>query len=72
MLSDDEFRVEGMRALTDALGPVDSARFVSLGLREPVDYTKWRQYLFHGLTLEEISSEAQDLWEKNNKKESVS
>lgn len=43
-----------MRALIEALGPVDSARFVSLALREPFDYSKWRKEEFANETIESL------------------
>lgn len=43
-----------MKALIDALGPVDSARFVSLALREPFDYGKWRIEEFANETLDSL------------------
>jgi len=61
-----------MDALIAGLGRADAQKFLKLVVSDRSDYTKWRQYLFHGMTLEAISSEAQELWEKNNKKESVS
>ena len=61
-----------MDALVAGLGRVDAQRFINLIANDRSDYTKWRQYLFHGMTLEEISSEAQELWEKNHHNETVS
>lgn len=72
MRSETEIRNKGMDALIADLGRADAQEFIKLLANDSGDYTKWRQYIFHGMTLEEISSEAQELWEKNNKKESVS
>ncbi|MBI1295079.1 hypothetical protein GC175_08985 [bacterium] len=47
-----------MKSLVDALGEVDAARFVSLMLREPSDYTKWQRHLWEDRTVEEISQAA--------------
>ena len=58
MITDTEIRVKGMEALSKAIGLVEAERFISLIQREPFDYTKWRQNLFEGMTIEEISSEA--------------
>ena len=33
----------GMSALIEKLGNVDAEKFISLVLREPFDYTKWRK-----------------------------
>ncbi|MDR0685388.1 MAG: hypothetical protein LBF83_09715 [Spirochaetaceae bacterium] len=52
----------GMQALIARLGNVDAEKFISLVLREPFDYTRWRRgNLFAGQTVEEISSEAMKL-----------
>lgn len=64
MSTDTEIRVKGMRALIDALGPVDSARFVSLALREPFDYQKWRMEEFGNETMESLLERIR-IWEKN-------
>ena len=72
MISETEIRTRGMDALIADLGRADAQRFIKLLANDSRDYTKWRQYIFYGMTLEEISSEAQGLWEKNNKKETVS
>lgn len=72
MRSETEIRNKGMDALIANLGRADAQEFIRLLANDRGDYTKWRKYIFHGMTLEEISCEAQDLWEKNNKKESIS
>jgi len=41
--TDTVLRQEGMDALIRSLGYVDAERFISLIIREPFDYTKWRQ-----------------------------
>ncbi|HUT34367.1 MAG TPA: hypothetical protein VNE39_12850 [Planctomycetota bacterium] len=58
MSTDTEIRVKGLKALSDALGPVEAERFVSLLLREPFDYTKWRRDLWADKSVEEISKAA--------------
>lgn len=55
-----------MRALIDALGPVDSARFVSLALREPFDYSKWRKEEFANESLESLMEKIK-VFEKTRK-----
>jgi hypothetical protein len=42
MRTDNELWADGFEALTEALGIVDAERFITLILREPVDYTEWR------------------------------
>jgi len=60
MKTDTEIRIKGLKALSDALGPVEAERFVSLLLREPFDYTKWRRDLWADKTVEEISESAME------------
>jgi len=42
-LTDSEIKTFGFRALVDAFGDVNAERFIMLTLREPMDYTKWRE-----------------------------
>ena len=52
----------GMQTLIDNLGCVDAEKFIFLILKEPMDYTEWRQdNLFNGMSIENISREAMDL-----------
>ncbi len=61
MITDTEVRTNGLRALVDALGPVDAERFVALILREPFDYTKWQRQLWPDRSVHEISKAAMEL-----------
>ena len=72
MGTDSEIRVKGMQALIDALGPVDSARFVSLALREPLDYTKWRQENFVDETLDSLLEKIRRFEKKSQSEEIIS
>ncbi len=58
MKTDTEIRVVGVRSLVVALGAVDAERFVTLMLREPFDYTEWRQGLWQGVDVETLAREA--------------
>jgi len=58
MMTDTEIKVRGVKALADSLGHVEAERFIALILREPFDYTVWRQPLFEELSIEEISQAA--------------
>ena len=51
MRTDSVVRTEGMTALLEKLGIIDAERFIALILREPFDYTVWRE----GLNNEDIS-----------------
>ena len=72
MISDANIRVKGMKALIEALGPVDSARFVSLALREPFDYIKWRNEEFGDESLESLIEKIRIFERDREAKESVS
>jgi len=56
----------GMKHLSDKLGLVEAERFISLILREPFDYTKWRKNnLFVGMSVKEISHAAKKYCDEN-------
>ncbi|MCI0557592.1 MAG: hypothetical protein MN733_03795 [Nitrososphaera sp.] len=61
MKTDAEIRVSGLRALVEALGPVEAERFVILMLREPFDYTIWQRHLWAEKNVSEISVAAMEL-----------
>jgi len=61
MITDEELKVQGVRALIDALGDVQAERFVSLLMRAPFDYTKWQASLWPDAGVEELSREAMRL-----------
>jgi hypothetical protein len=58
MSTDTEIRVKGLKALNDALGQVEAERFVTLLLREPFDYTRWRRDLWADKSVDELSKAA--------------
>ncbi len=58
MKTDSEIRVLGFRALAQAMGTLEAERFVTLVLREPFDYTEWRQGLWEGQDVETIGQAA--------------
>ena len=49
-----------MKALFSRLGYVDAERFIMLLIREPFDYTKWREDNLEdaGISVRELSSQA--------------
>lgn len=61
-----------MSALLAALGPVDSARFVSLALREPFDYIKWRNEHFADETIDSLMSKMKAFEKERDSVERVS
>ena len=58
MLTDTEIRINGYKALANALGDVLAEKFITLVIREPFDYTKWQKGLWLNRTVEEISNSA--------------
>ncbi len=64
MITDTEIRIRGLQILTEHLGDIEAERFIALIQREPFDYTKWRQGLDEGLSIEEISKKAMALNKK--------
>lgn len=43
MKTDTLIKQEGMDALVNQLGFVDAERFIMLIMKEPFDYTRWRE-----------------------------
>ena len=61
MRTDSVVKTEGMSALLEKLGKVDAERFVALLLREPFDYTVWRESLNkENISLRELSRRAME------------
>ncbi|MCL2346705.1 MAG: hypothetical protein FWC50_00440 [Planctomycetaceae bacterium] len=58
----------GMKILVEHLGLVEAERFYYLVNKERFDYTEWRQNLFEGMTVEEISDAAMKRREEEKKK----
>lgn len=61
MMTDEELKVQGVRALIEALGDVQAERFVSLLTRAPFDYTKWQRGLWADRGVEDLSRAAMEL-----------
>ena len=60
MINSTLIKDEGMRALTERLGPVNAERFIVLMRREPFDYTEWRRNLYKDMPLDEFLTKAND------------
>lgn len=61
MITDEEIKIEGMKALFSALGDVHAERFITLVMRSPFDYTKWQKKLWTDRSISDISKEAMKL-----------
>lgn len=66
MITDEELKVQGVRALIGALGEAQAERFVSLMTRAPFDYTQWQPGLWPDAGVEELSREAMRLRRASN------
>lgn len=64
MITDTEIKVKGFKVLSSELGTVEAERFIALILKEPFDYTKWRENLHEEKTVEEIDAAAMKLRKK--------
>lgn len=58
MKTDTEIKVDGTKALIDALGELQAERFIALITREPFDYTQWQKDIWPERSIEEISEAA--------------
>ena len=61
MITDEQLKIEGLKALTEALGEVQAEKFIALIMRFPFDYTKWQKKLWDEKTVEDISDAAMEL-----------
>ena len=53
-MSTVELLDRGMKCLRDGLGDIESEEFISIIIRERFDYTKWRENLYDGMSMEEL------------------
>ena len=59
MLTDMMIEKKGIDALVRELGNVDAERFINLAIKEPFDYTEWRQNNIHDdISIKDLSKEA--------------
>ena len=61
MRTEAEIRLNGVKALVQALGAVDAERFVALMNRERFDYTEWRKTQWQDETIESLATKARSL-----------
>lgn len=61
MITDEQLKIEGITALTEALGDVQAEKFIALIMRSPFDYTKWQKNLWTEKSVEDISDAAMEL-----------
>ena len=62
MLTDTMIEKRGIDALVKELGNVDAERFINLAIKEPFDYTEWRQNnMNEDISIKELSKEAMEV-----------
>ena len=64
MRTDNVVRIEAMQALINALGALDTERFICMMKRDTFDYTEWQRNLWDGMSIEEIHELATE-YERN-------
>ena len=65
MLTDIEIKKKGFRILIENLGDVDAEKFISLIIKDPLDYTQWQSTLWANQTVDKLSEQAMDYRSKN-------
>ena len=62
-MTDTLLKTEAMDILVKNLGVVNTEKFITLILKEPFDYTKWRRdNLSNDVTIEELNNQATEYW----------
>ena len=66
-MTDTLLKTKAMDILVKNLGVVETERFITLVLKEPFDYTKWRSdNLQHDISINKLNQQAIEYWEKSN------
>lgn len=60
MRSEIDIAYDGMSILIEKMGMVEAEKFISIIHNNSFDYTQWRQKLWAGKTVRELSREALD------------
>lgn len=63
-ITDTALKLRGMEMLSQGLGMVGAERFISLILKEPFDYTQWRERQFDDMSFDDL---VRDIKENANK-----
>ena len=59
--------MRGFRALVDLFGDVNAERFITLTIREPQDYTKWRENMYKNESLHSLAERSRAAGERFRK-----
>jgi hypothetical protein len=65
MKTNTRVKEEGLKILSEYLGPVDMERFISLISQEAFDYTKWHEDAEYAISIRDYSKKAMDHRKKN-------
>ena len=69
-MTDTLLKTKAMDVLVKNLGVVETERFIALVLKEPFDYTEWRNDNLHGdISVSELNQQATKYW--NNVQQEV-
>jgi hypothetical protein len=64
MMNEAVLKQSAMRHLIDKFGVVETERFISLVIKEPIDYTEWRKDMYDNMSVRELSAKAMDYHNK--------
>ena len=70
-ITDREIIVRGFRALVDLFGDVNAERFITLTIREPQDYTKWRENMYKDENVHSLAERSRAAGERFRKSMSI-
>ena len=58
-LSDRDLMIKGFQVLVAAFGDVNAERFITLAIRDPEDYTQWRERnMYVGESVHDVAQSA--------------
>jgi hypothetical protein len=58
MMTDTELRIKGLSILSKTMGSIEAERFITLIIREPLDYTDWQKDLWNDVSVSKLSKRA--------------
>ena len=70
-ITDREIIVRGFRALVDLFGDVNAERFITLTIRQPQDYTKWRENMYKNESVHSLAERSRAAGERLRKSMSI-
>jgi hypothetical protein len=58
MMNEAILKQSAMQHLIDKFGVVETERFISLVIKDPIDYTEWRKNMYGDMSVRELSAKA--------------